>query len=497
MSSPISPLDLSFLLSETRNAPQHVSGVMVFHNPGAPAADWTLASLVQRYRAAKPVAPFNVIPEFPLLGRPRWKQVRDFDMRYHVQHVALPSPGSDAQLDELVQQWHSELLDRQRPLFHLTFVEGLEGNRFAIFARIHHSIVDGALAIRRLLGSLSDDPSAPPLAPLFAAEVSSGPRRTAPVGIASYLSSSASLLKRKAIAAGELSGEFWSKVSSRAAGQRSQGSSPFEAPMTPINVPVQYGRAFAHLSLPSAPLIAAAKSLDGTLNDAVLAMIDDAVARYLEQHGHALSQPLHALVPVSLRDANSSESGTKVSGVVCPLGDPGADVWTRLQQTIERMNAAKAKIRGFSKTAAMDYFVGLYFVAQGLGVAGIRRPIANYTVSNVPGSRVQMYLGGAPLLGVYPMNVLAVGLGLSVTLVSRADQLDFGFTSNRTALPDPGEIATLCRNSFAALERGRAAARRTTRRNKTSGPKARSARNRGAVASPTPARVARKKGRRG
>jgi hypothetical protein len=150
-----------------------------------------------------------------------------------------------------------------------------------------------------------------------------------------------------------------------------------------------------------------------------------------------------------------------------------------LAQTIERMNAAKARIGRFSKTAAADYFVALYFFAQGLGAAGIRRPIANFVVSNIPGSKADLYLGGARLLGVYPMNVLAVGLGLSVTLVSRAGQLDIGFTASRTVLPYPQRIATLCAEAFDALQ-ARAADPSATKPTRVASPAAKPGAKRGA-----------------
>ena len=457
MGRTIAPLDLSFLLNESRDCPQHVAGVLVFENPAADAG-WTVADLVRRYRAATPVAPFDRIPDFRRLGLPQWEQVREFDMRYHVQHVALPAPGSDAQLDELVAQWHSELIDRHRPLFQMVVVEGLEGNRFAIFAKIHHAIVDGASAIARLLGSLDVDPAAPMRAPLFAVDPGAGRRRRAPAGLTRRLSASLDLVRKQARAAGELTEEFWSKVRSRFAGVPSEGNAPFEAAATLMNAPIGYGRSFAHLSLPFAPLRSAAKAVDGTINDAVLAVVDSAVASYLDERGQPMRQPLHAMVPVSLRDADAKDAGNQVSAVICALGDPGGDVHRRLAQIVERMSAAKAGIHRLSKTAAADFFFGMYFIAQGLNAAGIRRPLANFIVSNVPGSPVDAYLGSSRLLGVYPLNILAVGLGLSVTLVSRAGRLDLGFTATRDAMPDVERVAVMCREAAELLTRPAGAA---------------------------------------
>jgi diacylglycerol O-acyltransferase len=450
VTQPIAPLDLSFLLNETRDSPQHVAGVLVFENP---KTRWTPADLVRHYRAATPLAPFDRIPNFRHLGPPRWVSVNDFDMLYHVQHVALPRPGTDAQLDELVQQWHSELLDRHRPLFQMFVIEGLQGDRFAIYAKVHHAVADGASAVMRLLGSLSENPAEPLRPALFAVDLSRprAPRTSA--GLTHLLSDSVSVLKRQAAAARELSGEFVKRMTKIASGETAEGSVPFGAPMTLLNAPVRYGRAFAHLSLPMAPLREAAKAHGGTLNDAVLAIVGHAVVRYLTLRGRPPRRPLHAVVPVSLRDADAGADGNRVSGVACALGDPGVGIGVRLRQTVEQMNAAKERIRGFSKEAATNYFIGLLFLAQGLGAVGVRRPIANFVVSNVPGPAGDTYLGGAKLLGVYPMNVLTIGLGLSVTLVSRSGQLDIGFIAGRSVVPDPGRIAALCTEAFDALLR--------------------------------------------
>ena len=146
MSRPIAALDLIFLLSEKREAPQHVGGLMLFENPSAEAG-WSIADLVAHHRAAKPIVPFNSIPRLAVLGRPRWQALAEPDMHYHVRHLALPTPGNDAQLMDMVQQWHCELMDRNHPLFQLYVIEGLSNKRFALMAKVHHSIIDGASGI--------------------------------------------------------------------------------------------------------------------------------------------------------------------------------------------------------------------------------------------------------------------------------------------------------------------------------------------------------------
>lgn len=449
MARSIPPLDLMFLLGESRDSPAHVGGLMIFEPPGVNAT-WTVADLVRHYRAAKPLPPFDTLPQLSLLDKPRWVPVGEIDPNYHVQHVALPAPAKLAQLHDLVQQWHGEMLDRRHPLFQVFVIEGIEGGRFAIYAKIHHALVDGASAIMRVLAGFSADPKAPLGAPFFAVEMKVK-RRRAPRVDATNLSQAYSSLLVRAKSLRELSHGIWKKVTGGLLGESLRGSLPFGASPTLFNVPVRSGRAFAHLTLPMAPLRAAGKNAQGTLNDAVLAVFDVAVGKYLCERGAVRTEPLSAMVPVSLREAGDQEAGTKVSAVVARLGDPGANVHAVLNQVVERMNDAKAEIRTLSKADATNYAIGIYVAALGLGGAGMRRPLANFIVSNVPGTETQMYLGDARLIGIYPASLLATRMGLNVTLVSHAGQLDIGLTAHRGALPDPQRLADLCLEAYAAL----------------------------------------------
>lgn len=444
MSRTIPMIDMLFLLAESRDAPQHVAGVMVFENP-KPQAGWTVTDLVQKYRQATPIAPFNVIPKFSVKSRPRWVKAGNMDMSYHVQHVALPAPGSEQQLNELVQTWHNVVFDRSQPLFQLYVIEGLADNRFAIYAKFHHAIVDGASAIARLLASVNVDPEAPIGLPFFAVDVGAGAsEESLPASMVKQLIGSSSQYLQACKVAIDLSTGIWRKTLARVlAGAPAIGSLPFEAPMTLFNKPVRQGRSFAHVTLPLAALKAVGKAAGGTLNDVALAVVDTAVHRYLDERKSPLGKRLLALVPVSLREAGDVEATTKISAVVIALGEAGVDLSSRLGQIMQSMKDAKAEVGSMSKAAAGGYSVAIYAAAQGLGAFGITRPLANMIVSNVPGSSKEMYLGGSRMLGVYPVSVISVGMGLNVTLVSHAGRLHVGVTSQTQSLPDPQRLADL------------------------------------------------------
>jgi len=455
MSRPIPTIDMLFLLAESRETPQHVAGVMIFDNPTAKSG-WTIQDLVQRYRDTKPIYPFNVTPKLSLSARPRWVDAKDMDMTYHVQHHALPAPGSDKQLDELVERWHSVVFDRGQPLFQMCVVEGVSRNRFAIYVKIHHSIIDGASAIARILAGVSSDPNDPIGLPFFAAKVGSKPREEAPKGLVSMLGGTTTAMLNRYKVAMDLSAGFWKKALARAGGAPASGSLPFEAPMTLFNVPIQHGRSFARVTLPIEPMRVAGKAAGGTLNDVAMALVDSAVHTYLKERKQPLEKRLLALVPVNLREPGDLEATTRISAVVVAMGDSGAPIGTRLKQIVDNMKDAKTEVKGMSKAAAGGYSVALYALAQGLGKLGVKRPLANMVISNVPGANKQMYLGGSEMVAIYPVNVLSVGMGLSVTLVSNAGQANVGITSQNKTIPDPQHLATLMVQALDEIVKGKA-----------------------------------------
>ncbi|MEJ8847520.1 wax ester/triacylglycerol synthase family O-acyltransferase [Variovorax rhizosphaerae] len=457
MSRPIPTIDMLFMLAESRDTPQHVAGVLLFDNPTAKSG-WTIQDLVQRYRDAKPIYPFNVIPKLSLSARPRWVDAADMDMTYHVQHHALPAPGSDKQLDELVERWHSVVFDRGQPLFQLCIVEGVSNNRFAIYVKIHHSIIDGASAIARILAGVSADPTDPIGLPFYAVKVGTKPREPAPKGLVSLLGGTTNDLLNRYKVAMDLSTSFWKKALARAGGAPASGSLPFEAPMTLFNVPILHGRSFARVTMPLEPMRQAGKAAGGTLNDVAMALVDSAVHTYLRERKQPLDKRLLALVPVSLREPGDLEATTRISAVVVPMGDSESAMAPRLKQIVEGMKDAKTEVKGMSKAAAGGYSVALYALAQGLGKLGVKRPLANMVISNVPGANKQMYLGGSPMLAVYPVNVLSVGMGLSVTLVSNAGQVNVGVTSQNKTIPDPQHLASLMVQALEELTSGKSPA---------------------------------------
>src|SRR5262245_44629011 len=145
-------LDLVSFLIETPDAPTHVGSVQIFQAPRG-KREAIVARVLDGLRAAEVGDPFDFVPLFAPLTRPKWGRVDSIDANYHVRHVAVPAPGSEQQLIDLVMDLHTGLLDRTRPGWIAYVIDGLTENRFALYWKVHHAYIDGASAIMRFEAS--------------------------------------------------------------------------------------------------------------------------------------------------------------------------------------------------------------------------------------------------------------------------------------------------------------------------------------------------------
>src|SRR5438128_3130697 len=164
---PLSPMDQTFLWLERRNQPMHVGGLQLMTPPPDAPPDF-VQRIAERIRnPAEAVPPFNqrLVRRF---GSWFWTDDQDFDLEAHVRMLALPRPGRIRELLALVSQLHSNHLDRARPLWEYYIIDGIEGGRIAVYTKIHHAMVDGMAAMRMLMRSMSEDPSARKLPAIWA-----------------------------------------------------------------------------------------------------------------------------------------------------------------------------------------------------------------------------------------------------------------------------------------------------------------------------------------
>jgi len=448
-------LDLMFFLSENQDNPRHVGAVLIFQRPRRGGAA-IVREIVEAYRHAAPVPPFNRIPVLRRVGLPEWQVVDRLDMNWHVQHRTLPAPGSDAQLDELVARLHAPMLERNRPGWRVYVIDGLERNRFAIFVKVHHSLVDGESGIALVHRSLSRSPKDRRIRTVIATSLPA-PAQAMATGLLARLEREVVKTARTALSIGWGSERLLQESLAGLRGFSSEQIRPFTAPLTPMNEPIRNARAIVHTVLPLPAMKSVARSWGTTLNDVALCVLDAAMNRYLRSIGRSAERALVAVCPVSLQDQAIKQASTQVSIFWTPLGAPPASVGQRMRQVMANTREAKERIRTLPRDAAYAYAVLTFAVGETLAL--VPREGADYflpsnvLISNVRGPTEPLYLKGARLEALCPVSTLISGMGLNITFMSYAGQVVIGFTANAAALPDAGRLAQYTREAFATLER--------------------------------------------
>ena len=455
-------LDLMFFLTENQDNPRHVGAVLIFQHPRRGSAR-ILSEIVAAYRRAKPVPPFNRIPVLLRAGLPEWHEVDDLDLNWHVQQRTLPAPGSDAQLDELVAELHAPMLERTRPGWRVHFIDGLERNRFAIFIKVHHSLVDGESGIALVHRSLSRAQRNRRIRTLIETRLPA-PVTASPDALLPRLETEIVKALRAAVSTGWGSARLLEEGLAGLRGFSKETARPFTAPLTPMNEPIRNARAITHMVLPLRAMKSVARAWGATLNDVALCVLDAAMNRYLRSIGRPAERALVAICPVSLQDREIKQATTDVSIFWTPLGTPSATVGRRMREVITNTRAAKERIRTLPKSVAYAYAVLTF--AFGETLALVPRGSVDYflpsnvLISNVRGPSDPLYLNGARLEALCPVSTLISGMGLNITLMSYAGQVVIGFTANASALPGADRLALYTRDAFTALERQARRARR-------------------------------------
>jgi diacylglycerol O-acyltransferase len=458
---PMSPADSIFLMVESREHPMHVGGLQLFTPPdGADAED--VRQIFQQMIGADDVRPLfrrrarRSIATGGLWG---WEQDGEFDIEHHVRHTALPRPGRVLELLALCSRLHGNLLDRHRPLWEVSMIEGLADGRYAVYSKVHHAMVDGVSSLRLLRNGLSEDPAARGLVPPWARRPDENAEKSAtqPSG-PRVLDVSGDVLRNALGIAGEAAGLASALVKTVQRGMNEQAASlSFSAPKTMLNVPITGARRFAAQSWPIDRIRRVAKAGDATVNDVVLAMCSGALRGYLQDMDALPDAPLIAMVPVSLHvDDHHREGGNAVGVVMCNLGTHLGDSGERLAAINASMADGKAAMSTMSPVQIMAMsLLGLspLALAQLPGVQNMFRPPFNLVISNVPGPRSPLYYNGARLDGLYPLSIPVDGQALNITCTSYSDKLAFGLTGCRRSVPHLQRLLGHLDAELDALER--------------------------------------------
>lgn len=458
MADRLNPLDVSFLYLEGRTTPMHVGGLAVFEPPSEGFDYDTFVdliehriSLVPRYRQKVRSIPGH-------LANPVWVDDTDFDLGYHVRRSALPRPGSDEQLRELVARVQSRALDRNRPLWEMYLVEGLAGGRFAVIHKTHHAMVDGISAVDIAQVILDTSPI-----PREIPEDLWMPRPEP--GSASLLLDAVTELIRRPTAVADTvrigladARNVASQVSAAVTGVLSAARiAARPAPDSPLNSAIGSQRRFAVARTELEDYKKVRQHRNGTVNDVVLATVTGAIRGWLLSRGEPVtpSTTVRAMVPVSIRgDSDSGQLGNRVSSylVDLPVGEPNPMV--RLSQVSYAMKAHKESGQsvGAEALVALSGFAPPTLHALGARAANsFTRRLFNVVVTNVPGPQFPLYASGARMLEMFPVIPLAAGQAVSIGLTSYDGGVFFGLNADRDAMHDVEVLGSLIEESLAEL----------------------------------------------
>lgn len=467
-------LDALFLDLEDRTAHMHVGAVALYDGAAPPYRDFlqlieSKLPYVPRYRQRLMFVPFGQ-------GRPVWVDETQFDLEFHLRHTALPAPGGKDELKKLAGRLLSQRLDRDRPLWEMWLVEGLEGGGFAVISKTHHCLLDGVSGVDLASVLMETEPqSEPPPAPaqwsprphpkLAALLLTSMKEQVAnPLQFARELASSARSAALGATSGGsggpgggEGSGENTALqlVRELAAGIKPLLSFAAEgqAPKTSLNAAISPHRRFEMVDIPLSEVKTVRTGLGGTVNDVVLAMVAGALRRYLAGRGEALGPDLRAMVPVSVRPQDQRGSlGNQVSAVFCPLpvGDP--DPASRLRKVRESMKGLKegGQVIGARALTRLGDFAPPTLVAQAARLQAVTR-FFNIVVTNVPGPQFPLYLLGRKLRSCYPQVPLAAQQGVGIALLSYDGNIGVGLIGDADLARDLDAFAAALRAALDEL----------------------------------------------
>ncbi len=464
----LSGQDASFVYLETPHTPMHIGSVGIYDPSTAPAGFVRFKDILDfvTSRLAGARSFRQRLVRLPLdLDHPYWIEDPEFDIEFHVRHIALPKPGDWRQLCIQVARLHSRPLDLSKPLWEFNIVEGLDNIEglppgcFALVAKVHHAAIDGMSGVE-LSAAVHD------LSPDKPNRIANDDWRPDSLpGVAELLIGSYFNALRKPLKYAETMARMAPGLA-RLSQSVSKGDVSLQnqklAPKTRLNGKVGPHRVFDAAPFPLADIRAIKEAVDGaTVNDVILAIVGGGLRHYLTGAGELPAESMTAMAPISVRaEGEKAALGNLVSAMVVGLGTHVADPLERLRFVHDEAVNSKALTNAVGARALSDVSqlmpAGLSGVAARLytrlGAANAHAPVFNTVVTNVPGSRVPLYFAGAKMVGMYGLGPVFDSMGLINTIYSYVDTIAISFTADREMMPDPAAYADGLNRAFEELK---------------------------------------------
>jgi WS/DGAT/MGAT family acyltransferase len=454
-------LDAGFLYMETPTQHMHTLKIAILDPSTVPSG--------YRFERVKEVlaARLHLLPPFrrrlvdvPFnLHHPVWIEDPDFDLDYHVRRVAVPAPGGQEELDELISQIASHQLDRRHPLWEVWVVEGLEHDHIGFVAKIHHCMADGVKAAELLVNVFDTGPDAPPPAP------PARPWQPEVIPSGGHLLGQAIVAMMRALlgvpALGRRTLQGFRAVARRRRSGAVSPPLPFSAPTTTFNTALTPHRWYVSTSMSLDDVKAVKSALSATVNDIVLATCAGALRRYFQARRELPDRPLIAGVPVSTRTEEKGRLANSVSNLFASVPIHLADPVARVTAIHEVMKGAKEQLNLLGAEMLADWseltpprpYAALNRAYSRFRLAERHRPPINLVISNVPGPTQPLYVAGAKLLSIYSMGPILENIGLNITVWSYLGQMNFGIVACREIMPDLRTMVGHLHDALAELKK--------------------------------------------
>ncbi|WP_068183107.1 wax ester/triacylglycerol synthase family O-acyltransferase [Mycobacterium sp. UM_CSW] len=459
--APMDPLDVAMMAAELVASPMHVGAVLILSPPEDAGPDFVDELYGETLAGNHPIDPR--LRRYPHSGVDTggvwvWREMRDVDLSRHCQRRTVS--GDLGEFWRLIGELDAERLDRSRPMWMSYLIDGLDGGRFALYIKVHHTVIDGVAGFRMIADALSADPQRRSMPPFYADRRPEAPqsergglasRLVAPLrSLLGAATSSVGLIGRAVT--GELSTVLDSLVGHTTV-------LPFGAPYTRFNGHLGHERAVAAASWPRERIEAVQRAAGVTGNDVVTALVAGAVRRWMLERGELPERSLVAACPITVRarerDEGNDQHGNMFGLWLCPLGTDMADPAARLDLIHRSMSEGKQWVAKRGSTASL-------LTAAGSIAATVIFPLLPFTpklrtgynlpISHVPGPRSEMYWNGARLEEIYPVSTVYDGMALNVTTCSYADRIGFGYAAGADVVPDIEELIPLTEECLAELE---------------------------------------------
>ncbi len=460
-------MDASFVALETRNSPMHIGSILIYNPATAPGGFVRFKDILSffesRMQLSRTIRQRLVRVPFDL-DYPYWVEDPDFDLEYHVRHLALPKPGDWRQLCIQAARIFARPLDLTRPPWEFTVVEGLENvdgvppGSFAMVTKVHHAAIDGMSGVDLLEAMHTLDPNQPPPDTPDTWQPEKIPNAAELLG-KSYFNALTNPMKQLDVAARAAPG--LANAIKGLAAKDFKVSSDLVAPRSRFNKKISPHRVIQGMSVPLADIKAIRALSPGCkVNDVFLAIIGGGLHKYLSAKDDLPKSTLTAMAPISVREKDEKgDMGNQVAAMIAPLGSHIADAVERLDYVHRHTVNSKAMTdaMGARNMTEISKVSPALFMSLGarlyteLGLAErVKQPFST-VVTNVPGPPVPIYSSGAKLESQMGLICLTDGMGLAHTVQSYVDEATICFTACRELLPDPDFYIECIAESFREL----------------------------------------------